>query len=84
LSDLDLDELDIDKDDALPREVIEKYRAERVAKAKQAEGNRRFGRVYPIGKVDYKREVTDASMEELEGEPEGYGVGVVCVLYKDR
>lgn len=47
-------------------------------------GKRKFGRVYNIGKVDYKREVTDASNEELPGEPEGWGTGVVCVLFKDR
>lgn len=39
--------------------------------------------MYNIGKVDYKREVTDASNEELPGEPEGWGTGVVCVLFKD-
>lgn len=55
----------------------------RLKEQKAAEGNRRFGRVYPIGKRDYTREVTEASEEELEGEPEGSGVGVVCVLYKD-
>lgn len=47
------------------------------------ERNRRFGRVYPIGKGDYKREVTEASMEDLEGEPEGSGTGTVCFLFKD-
>ncbi|ORY60404.1 thioredoxin-like protein [Leucosporidium creatinivorum] len=84
LSDLDLDDLDLNKDDALSREVLEKYREERMAKMKVQESNKKFGRVYPIGKVDYKREVTEASNEELEGEPEGYGTGVVCVLYKDH
>lgn len=83
LSDLDLDDLDLNKDDALSRDVLEKYREERMAKMKVQESNKKFGRVYPIGKVDYKREVTEASNEELEGEPEGYGTGVVCVLYKD-
>lgn len=80
---MDLEDLDLNKDDALPREVLEKYMEERMAKVKVQESNRRFGRIYPIGKVDYKREVTEASMEELEGEPEGYGTGVVCCLYKD-
>lgn len=73
----------MNKDDALSRDVLEKYREERMAKMKVQENNKKFGRVYPIGKVDYKREVTEASNEELEGEPEGYGTGVVCVLYKD-
>ncbi|KDE06786.1 hypothetical protein MVLG_02982 [Microbotryum lychnidis-dioicae p1A1 Lamole] len=84
LSDVDdLDELDIDRDDSLSRDVVEKYRAERMAKMKVAEQRRKFGRVYPIGKVDYTREVTEASKAIIEGEPEGYGTGVVCVLYKD-
>ena len=43
----------------------------------------KFGRVYPIGKGDYTREVTEESKIDLEGEPEGSGTGVVCVLFKD-
>ncbi|SCV69730.1 BQ2448_1124 [Microbotryum intermedium] len=84
LSDVDdLDDLDIDRDDAISRDVVEKYTAERIAKMKVAEQRRNFGRVYPIGKVDYTREVTEASKAVIQGEPEGYGTGVVCVLYKD-
>ena len=44
----------------------------------------RFGRVYPIGRDDYQREVTDASKVGEEGEERvGQGTGVVCFLYKD-
>ena len=44
----------------------------------------RFGRVYPIGRDDYQREVTDASkVDEDEDEGKGRGTGVVCFLYKD-
>lgn len=44
----------------------------------------KFGRVYPIGREDYTREVTDASKTDGgEAESEGKGTGVVCFLYKD-
>ena len=44
----------------------------------------RFGRVYPISRPDYTREVTDASKEDIS--PAGTddsrkGTGVVCFLY---
>jgi len=40
--------------------------------------------VYPIGKDDYQREVTNASkVDEDEDEGKGKGTGVVCFLYKD-
>lgn len=46
-----------------------------------------FGRVYPITRPDYTREVTDASkaqQEEGEGEEtRAKGTGVVCFLYKE-
>jgi len=46
-----------------------------------------FGRVYPITRPDYTREVTDASkaqQEEDEGEEaKPKGTGVVCFLYKE-
>lgn len=49
-----------------------------------SESNRRFGRVYPIGKNDYKKEVTEASAADLVGEGmDGEGTGVVCYLFKD-
>lgn len=54
----------------------------------------RFGRVYPIARQDYSREVTEASKEEIGGDEEeeeedrkeqdsGKGTGVVCFLYND-
>ncbi|GAA5897669.1 hypothetical protein JCM6882_000064 [Rhodosporidiobolus microsporus] len=83
LSELDLENLDIDKDDSIRRDELERVLEERREREKQQLGKRKFGRVYNIGKVDYKREVTDASNEELPGEPDGWGTGVVCVLFKD-
>lgn len=84
LSELDLDDLSLAKDDATSRQALEEAFEKRREREKETLGKRRFGRVYPIGKVDYKREVTEASNEELPGEPEGWGTGVVCVLFKDR
>ncbi|GAA5936687.1 uncharacterized protein JCM15063_001957 [Sporobolomyces koalae] len=83
LSELDLEDLDLDKDDSIRRDELERAIEARKELERQRLGKRKFGRVYPIGKVDYKREVTDASNEELEGEPEGWGIGVVCTLFKD-
>ncbi|GAA5987960.1 hypothetical protein JCM11641_005964 [Rhodosporidiobolus odoratus] len=83
LSELDLEDLDINKDDSLRRDELERVLEARREKEKVTLSKRKFGRVYPIGKVDYKREVTGASNEELPGEPEGWGTGVVCVLFKD-
>lgn len=61
--------------------MIEMYRRQRVAQLKKEEHSR-FGRVYPIGREDYTREVTEASAVNIEGDP-GKGTGVVCFLYKD-
>ncbi|GAA5826388.1 hypothetical protein JCM11251_002345 [Rhodosporidiobolus azoricus] len=83
LSELDLEDLDINKDDSIRRDELERVLEARKEREKTQLGKRKFGRVYNIGKVDYKREVTDASNEELPGEPEGWGTGVVCVLFKD-
>ncbi|GAA6045277.1 hypothetical protein JCM8097_004350, partial [Rhodosporidiobolus ruineniae] len=83
LSELDLDDLDLTKDDNLRRDELEAALEKQKELEKQRIGKRKFGRVYNIGKVDYTRQVTEASMEELPGEPDGWGTGVVCVLFKD-
>lgn len=54
-----------------------------MAEVAVSQRNRKFGRMLPIGKPDYTKEVTDASAVDLEGEPEGSGTGVVCYLFKD-
>lgn len=79
----DLDDLLLTTDDVLPRAVLEQYRATRMREEGVGERNRRYGRVYPIGKGDYTREVTEGSKADLEGESEGEGTGVVCYLFKD-
>ncbi|EEB94119.1 hypothetical protein MPER_07120, partial [Moniliophthora perniciosa FA553] len=61
-----------------------RYLLERIAQEKALEKKGRFGRVYPIGRDDYTREVTEASEVDEEGkEGEGKGTAVVCFLFKD-
>ncbi|PCH38588.1 thioredoxin-like protein [Wolfiporia cocos MD-104 SS10] len=85
LEDLTLDELrelgEDAKDDETER-AIEAFRRQRMAELRRQE-RARFGRVYPIGRDDYTREVTEASKVNPDGNPEGHGTGVVCFLYKD-
>jgi hypothetical protein len=79
------DDLLADLDDELPNSVLEQYRASRMAEMKAVEAQRRrFGTIMPIGRDDYKREVTEASERDngLE-EGKGTGTGVVCFLWKD-
>jgi len=54
------------------RDDIERYWREREQREKREADDAKFGRVYPIGREDYTREVTDASDESP----------VVCFLYK--
>ena len=61
--------------------LAEKFRRQRLEEIKKAE-SARFGRVYPIGRDDYTREVTEASKVTVPEDP-GKGTGVVCLLYKD-
>ena len=68
------------KDDELER-LAEKFRRHHLEEIKKAE-SARFGRVYPIGRDDYTREVTEASKVTIPGDS-GKGTGVVCLLYKD-
>ena len=83
LAEQDIDDLLLGTDDALPRSVLENYREQRMKEQGVGERNRRFGRVYPIGKTDYTREVSEGSMIDIEGEEEGEGTGVVCYFFKD-
>ena len=61
--------------------LAEKFRRQHLEEIKKAESGR-FGRVYPIGRDDYTREVTEASKVTIPGDP-GKGTGVVCLLYRD-
>ncbi|KAI6097921.1 thioredoxin-like protein [Pisolithus croceorrhizus] len=86
LDDLTLNELhelgdEVTDDDR--RRAIESVERQRIAKEREEQKRARFGRVYPIGRDDYTREVTEASRVDEEGDDKGRGTGVVCFLYKD-
>ncbi|EPQ58653.1 thioredoxin-like protein [Gloeophyllum trabeum ATCC 11539] len=83
LSDSELKDLGEDMNDEETGRLIEKMRRQRIAEIQRQAKKARFGRVYPIGRDDYTREVTEASKEDEEGDTEGKGTGVVCFLYKD-
>lgn len=63
--------------------MIATYRRQRLAEERKDDKRARFGRVYPIGREDYTREVTEASNVDEEDDDDETGTGVVCFLYKD-
>jgi len=87
LDELDLEGLKTKQDDANDSDterVISAYRRRRLAELQKEQKKARFGRVYPIGRDDYTREITEASKEDADEEDESIkGTGVVCFLYKD-
>ncbi|KXN82616.1 Phosducin-like protein 3 [Leucoagaricus sp. SymC.cos] len=83
LDDAELLELEEEvKDDEMERRIRE-YHEQRLGDQREEALRARFGRVYPIGREDYTREVTDASKINEPDEEEEPGTGVVCFLYKD-
>ncbi|KZT74164.1 thioredoxin-like protein [Daedalea quercina L-15889] len=82
LSDSELRDLAEDVGNDETERMIETIRRQRLVEERRR-AKARFGRVYPIGRDDYTREVTEASTVAQEGKPEGQGTGVVCFLYKD-
>jgi hypothetical protein len=70
------------KDDETERRIRE-YHEKRLEEQKKETLRARYGRVYPIGRDDYTREVTDASKANEPDDDEERGTGVVCFLYKD-
>ncbi|KIM55211.1 hypothetical protein SCLCIDRAFT_17448 [Scleroderma citrinum Foug A] len=86
LDDLTVDELrelgEETTDDDIHR-TIESSRRHRIAEERREHRRARFGQVYPIGRDDYTREVTEASQLNEDGDDKGRGTGVVCFLYKD-
>lgn len=63
----DDEEDDLDKVDDDEERLLQEIRAQRMAELRAKQRRARFGRVYPISRPDYKREVTDASAEPYDG-----------------
>lgn len=79
-----LKELEDDAADSETERIVQEYRRKRMQEFRNAEKRGRFGEILPIGRDDYKREVTEASRVDEEGaEGAGRGQPVVCYLYKD-
>ncbi|PPQ97976.1 hypothetical protein CVT26_003125 [Gymnopilus dilepis] len=79
----DLVELGEDaKDDEMER-LIELHRQQRLAQERIDQSRARFGEVYPIGRDDYTREVTEASKVDEPDDDNERGTGVIVFLYKD-
>lgn len=64
--------------------ILQSLRQQRLRELAAASSKARFGRVYPISRPDYTREVTEASKESdasAEMDESRKGTGVVCFLY---
>ncbi|KAJ8093609.1 Proteolipid protein 2 [Marasmius tenuissimus] len=79
----ELREIGEDAKDEETQRRVEAYRRQRIADEKGMQRKTRFGRVYPIGRDDYTREVTEASKVDEEGDENEQGTAVICFLYKD-
>ena len=79
----ELQEFSEDAPDDEAERMIAAYRRQRLADERHVAKIARFGRVYPIGRDDYTREVTEASRVSEDDDDEETGTGVVCFLYKD-
>lgn len=79
----DLQELADDAPDDETERMIAMHRKKRLQEERRDQARARFGRVYPIGREDYMREVTEASKANEEDDDNERGTGVVCFLYKD-
>lgn len=75
--------MEADTGDEIKQRMIEHHKRHRAIEERERMKGTRFGRVYPIGRDDYTREVTEASKESEEGDEQDKGTGVVCFLYKD-
>ena len=83
LSHDELKDLTDELDDDETERMIEHLRRQKLRELQNLQ-TARFGRVYPIGRDDYTREVTEASKADSgEADSEGRGTGVVCFLYND-
>ncbi|KAF8123753.1 thioredoxin-like protein [Boletus edulis] len=79
----ELRELEEDVTDEDLQRTADAFRRQRLAEERKEVKRARFGRVYPIGREDYTREITEASKINEEGDEDEKGTGVICFLYKD-
>ncbi|CAE6525438.1 unnamed protein product [Rhizoctonia solani] len=83
-SDSAMKELEDDTGDSETERIVQEYRRKRMQELRKEQKRGRFGEMIPIGRDDYKREVTEASQVDEEGmQGRGLGQPVVCYLYKD-
>ncbi|KAF9011748.1 thioredoxin-like protein [Cyathus striatus] len=81
--DAELLELAEDAHDEDTERLISLYHQQRLDDERNERKRARFGRVYPISREDYTREVTNASTVNEQDDDKERGTGVVCFLYKD-
>lgn len=79
----ELQELSEDAPNDETERLIAIHRQQRLAEERRDGLRARFGEVYPIGREDYTREVTEASKVDEEDDDDEKGTGVICFLYKD-
>ncbi len=77
-----LREIAADAPDDETERLLDLIRRKKLQEARNME-MARFGRVYPISREDYTREITEASKVNEEGDAIERGTGVVGFLYKD-
>ncbi|KAI0373237.1 thioredoxin-like protein [Pilatotrama ljubarskyi] len=77
-----LRELAAEAPDDETERILEVLRRRKLQEARKIE-MARFGRVYPISREDYTREVTEASKVDEDDDEQHKGTGVVVFLYKD-
>ncbi len=70
VDDLDL-ELEGELDDE-EQKLLEKIRRQRMSQLRAETKKARFGRVYPISRPDYTREVTEASKQDPDADPDSH------------
>ncbi|KAF8894756.1 thioredoxin-like protein [Infundibulicybe gibba] len=76
-------EISEDAPDDEAQRMIAAYRQQRIKDERKMDKKACFGRVYPIGREDYTREVTEASTIDEDDDDKERGTGVICFLYKD-
>ncbi|KAJ8593993.1 hypothetical protein M405DRAFT_850305 [Rhizopogon salebrosus TDB-379] len=76
----ELTELGEDVTDEDLQRSIDAHRRQREAQERLHQKCARFGRVYPIGRDDYTREVTEASKVDEDDDDEEKGTGFVSIV----